>query len=107
MLGVILLREETRCQETGSQDLGGDTSTGSAARAERRKSGSCCQRVGFFSSLHLQLAGSVSVWRMGVSQGQEALRTAAQIEGAADSVDLSDRDDEESGATEVCVCIVD
>src|SRR5215813_8531432 len=51
------------------------------------------KRVGFFSSLHLQLAGSVSVWRLGVSQGQEALGTAAQIEGATDSVDLSDRDD--------------
>ena len=44
---------------------------------------------------------------MGSPQGQKALRPAAQTEGATDSVDLSDRDDEEPAAAEVSVCVVD
>jgi hypothetical protein len=57
--------------------------------------------------VRLQVAGGVSGWRLGVSQGEKALRPAAQAEGAADSVDLSERDDEEPAAVEVSICVVD
>ena len=57
--------------------------------------------------MYLQLVGGLSGRGLGISEGQEALWSAAQAEGVSDSVGLSDSGFEEPAAAQVSVCVVD
>ena len=104
---VFLSDETTRCPQARSRDIGGDPNPRCAAGAGRGEPRAGDQDAGLLEPLHLQLAGDVSVRRVGRVEGEAYPRAAEEAQGAGHPLGVPDGDGQESSAAWFSVCAVD